>query len=77
MWRKNENEVTKTFIKKNKVVSIQLDPMRETADINESNNLWKIKAAPSKFTLFKEKNNAGKARGQSSGQNPMQKAQGK
>ncbi|MFN7910270.1 MAG: M1 family metallopeptidase [Bacteroidota bacterium] len=77
VWRKNENEVTKTFIKKNKVVSIQLDPMRETADINESNNLWKIKAAPSKFTLFKEKNNAGKARGQSSGQNPMQKAQGK
>jgi hypothetical protein len=77
VWRKNENEVTKTFIKKNKVVSIQLDPMRETADINESNNLWKIKAAPSKFTLFKEKNNTGKARGQSSGQNPMQKAQGK
>lgn len=77
VWRKNENEVTKTFIKKNKVVSIQLDPMRETADVNESNNLWKIKAAPSKFSLFKERSNTAKARGQSSGQNPMQKAQGK
>ncbi len=71
VWRKNELEVTKTFIKNNKVVSIQLDPYKETADINERNNLWNVKAEPSKFELFKSKLN-GSARGQSAGKNPMQ-----
>ncbi|MBK9283369.1 MAG: M1 family metallopeptidase [Sphingobacteriaceae bacterium] len=70
VWRKNENEVTKTFIKDKKVVSIQLDPFRETGDINEENNLWNIKTSPSKFDLYKAKASAG--RGQSNGWNPMQ-----
>lgn len=72
IWRKNEKEVTKTFLKNKKVASIQLDPYRETADINEKNNLWNIKSEPDKFELFKSKSAA--VRGQSSGKNPMQKA---
>lgn len=72
VWRKNEKEVTKTFLKSTKVASIILDPYRETADINEKNNTWNIKVEPSKFELFKSKSAA--VRGQSSGQNPMQKA---
>ncbi|MBL7921466.1 MAG: M1 family metallopeptidase [Bacteroidia bacterium] len=72
VWRKNEYEVTKTFMKNKKVASIQLDPMRETCDINERNNTWNIKAEPNKFDLFKSK--AAKTRGQSTGENPMQKA---
>ncbi|MBL7903168.1 MAG: M1 family metallopeptidase [Bacteroidia bacterium] len=72
IWRKNEKEVTKTFLKDKKVVAIQLDPYRETADIDESNNTWNIKAEPGKFELFKAKNAAG--RGQSQGSNPMQKS---
>ncbi len=70
VWRKNEKEVTKTFLKSKKVSSIQLDPYRETADINEKNNTWNIKAEPDKFDLFRQK--SGAARGQSSGKNAMQ-----
>ncbi len=73
VWRKNENRVVKTFIKDKEVASIKLDPMRETSDINEKNNVWNIDAEPSKFQLFKTRS-GGNARGASSGQgNAMQK----
>ena len=73
IWRKNENRVVKTFIKDKEVASIKLDPLRETADINEKNNVWNIDAEPSKFQLFKSRN-ISNARGASSGLgNMMQK----
>jgi len=53
VWRKNENNVVKTFAKDKEVASIRIDPMRETADINESNNVWNVTVEPSKFQLFK------------------------
>jgi hypothetical protein len=71
IWRKNENKVTKVFYTTKKAVSIKLDPMRETADIDESNNSWPNVAEPSKFTLFKTKS---VGRGQSVGLSPMQAA---
>src|SRR6185503_13084011 len=40
IWRKNEKTFTKVFIKDKQVTSIKLDPMRETADIDEANNKW-------------------------------------
>lgn len=76
IWRKNEKEVTKTFLKSKKVASILLDPYRETADINEKNNTWNIKTEPGRFETFKAKTGAA-ARGQSTGENPMQKARKK
>ncbi len=72
VWRKNENKVVKTFMKDKEVASIKIDPMRETADINESNNTWPAVATPSKFQLFKGSGGA-RARGASFGGNPMQK----
>jgi hypothetical protein len=75
IWRKNEKEVTKTFLKTKKLASLLIDPYRETADINEKNNTWNIKTEPGKFELFKSKSAA--TRGQSSGENPMQKAKQK
>ena len=75
IWRHNENKVTKFFMKNKEVASIKLDPMRETADINEANNTWgQITQEPSRFTVFKQKQ---ASRGQSTGTNPMQKAQEK
>jgi hypothetical protein len=71
VWRKNENKVVKTFMKDKEVASIKIDPMRETADINESNNTWPAVQTPSKFQLFK--GGGGRARGASFGGNPMQK----
>ncbi len=74
VWRLNENKVTKLFMTTKKATGIKLDPNRETADIDESNNTWpKLEASePSKFAIFKARAAAG--RGQSTGINPMQKA---
>ena len=71
VWRKNEKNLIKTFAKDKEVASILIDPYKETADIDEKNNTWNMKDAPSKFDLFKEK---ARGRGQSTGGNPMQKA---
>ncbi|MFI5130049.1 MAG: M1 family metallopeptidase [Chitinophagales bacterium] len=76
VWRLNEDKVVKTFIKDKEVESIKLDPYRETADINESNNTWKTISPPSKFTVFKQRTGAPRAR-QQGGPNPMQKAKEK
>ena len=56
IWRKNEKNVVKTFVKNKEVTNIQLDPYRETADIDETNNAWPKVPVPSKFDLFKSKN---------------------
>ena len=71
VWRKNENKVIKTFMKNKEVVSILLDPLRETADINTGNNTWPSVTTPSKFQLFKGGGRG--ARGAGGGVNPMQK----
>jgi len=71
IWRKNENNVVKTFVKNKEVASIMLDPYRETADIDETNNGWNQTAAPSKFQLYKN-SGAAAVRGASTGGNPMQ-----
>jgi hypothetical protein len=76
VWRYNENKVVKAFMKNKEVASIKLDPMRETADINEGNNSWGATTSePNRFQVFKQKQAA--VRGQSTGINPMQKAQEK
>jgi hypothetical protein len=71
IWRLNESEVSKVFAKSKEVKSIVLDPLRETADIDEENNYLPRKFLPSRFELFKD--NTG-VRGVSSGDNPMKKA---
>jgi hypothetical protein len=74
VWRHNEQKVSKVFMKDKEVVSLKLDPMRETADIDETNNTWGTMPAPSKFAVFKQKQ---QIRGMSNGVTPMQKAQEK
>jgi len=74
IWRKNEDKVTKAFMKTKQVVQIRLDPDRETADTNEDNNYFPANNKPNRFELFKGR--GGAARGQASGSNPMQKAGG-
>lgn len=72
IWRLNEDEVTKVFAKKKEVVSLKLDPERETADIDEYNNTWPRSKTPSRFQMFREQKSS---RGASVGGNPMQKQQ--
>jgi Peptidase family M1 domain len=73
IWRKNENKVIKTFMKDKEVASIKLDPYKETADVDESNNTYGDIKTPSKFKVFKQKQNVTPAQGI----NPMQKAKEK
>ncbi len=55
VWRKNESHLTKVFVKDKEVASIKLDPNRETADIDESNNSWPVVQTESKFEIYKAK----------------------
>jgi len=55
VWRKNEGHLKKLFIKDKEVESIRLDPNRETADIDETNNSWPVVSTESKFQVFKAK----------------------
>ena len=78
VWRQNENKVVKTFIKDKEVASVKLDPLRETADINEANNSWNSIPEPSRFSIFKG-GQGGRGPRSGGGQtgNPMQRAQDK
>jgi hypothetical protein len=49
--------------------------MRETADIDESNNSWRNIPAPSRFTVFKQGQTGGRRSGGGQAGNPMQRAQ--
>jgi len=80
IWRLNEQKVTKLFVKDKEVSAIKLDPMRETADINEANGMWPVRELPSRYQLFKGTSaisGLGAPRGGGGGQNAMQKAQKK
>lgn len=71
IWRLNELNASKFYVLDKEVLSIRLDPMRETADIDENNNYWGQMPQPSRLQLFKQR---AIARGQSTGINPMQVA---
>lgn len=75
VWRHNEKNVSLTYFFDKKLKSVQLDPMKETADIDTTNNFWgEIPAPASKFQVFKQKQGPS-ARGAGRGTlNPMQAA---
>lgn len=72
VWRLNENKITKAFIKDKEVSSVKLDPNRETADIDESNNSWPKVPEQTKFQIYKAKQ--AQQRMIPNANNPMQKA---
>jgi hypothetical protein len=74
IWRLNEKHVSKFYVQDKEVASIKLDPMRETADIDETNNYWGQMPELSKFQLFKQRAGAGARGGATGGVNPMQVA---
>jgi hypothetical protein len=54
IWRMNELEVTKVFVKNKEVVNIQLDPYRELADVEKDNNVFPKLSSSSPFDAFKQ-----------------------
>jgi len=57
IWRINELNVSKVFIKEKVVSQIILDPLDQTADVNFQNNYFPKTKVPSKFGRFKTKVN--------------------
>lgn len=55
VWRKNDSEVRKVLTSNKKILSVSLDPDKETADIDTSNNSWPEKEIESEFDKFKSK----------------------
>jgi aminopeptidase N len=49
IWRKNDQEVSRTFATQKALVKITVDPNLETADVDTENNQWPAVAPKSKF----------------------------
>ena len=62
VWRYNAVEVTKLFIEKQRLVSVEFDPRHLTADANLRDNAMPRRVTPSRIELF---------RGRDSGRNQM------
>ena len=78
IWRHDEKNIKKTFLKHKEVASIRIDPMRETADINEANNMWGAMPAPTKFRAYSQLiDEPGRRQSRSDIINPMQNANNK
>ena len=54
IWRTNESEVKKVFLKEKQVTNIVIDPNAKTADINTNDNVFPRKAGENKFDKFKK-----------------------
>jgi aminopeptidase N len=56
VWRINESEITKVFVKEKEVVSMIVDPNGAMADVELKNNVFPKKPVESKFDQFKKSN---------------------
>ncbi len=54
IWQKNSSKITKVFATEKPIVSVTLDPFRETADVDTSNNSYPKKEEVSRFELFQQ-----------------------
>lgn len=68
IWRVDSNQCDTTIVVDQPIVKLELDPYRETADINRDNNFFPPVVEPSRFQLFKATRRGGD-------DNPMAKAQ--
>lgn len=55
VWRRNEYEIKKTFVKEKEVSKVNLDPNFEFADTDMKNNTFPKAETPSEFDEFKAK----------------------
>ena len=56
VWRTNELEATKVFVKEKEVLNIVIDPDSGLGDVNADNNIFPKKATVSRFDKFKKAN---------------------
>lgn len=54
IWRVNENEVKKVFLKDKEVTNVVIDPNNDTADTNQADNVFPKKPVENKFEQLKK-----------------------
>lgn len=54
IWRLNNRKVSKLIVTDKEIVRLELDPRRQTADVDYGNNFWPPQLVPSRFKLFKD-----------------------
>lgn len=54
IWRLNENEVKKVFMKEKEVTNVVIDPAGETGEVNPADNVFPKKVSESKFDQLKK-----------------------
>jgi hypothetical protein len=54
IWRTNESEVKKVFVKDKEVTNMVIDPNLETADVNVNDNIFPKKPTENKFDQLKK-----------------------
>ena len=54
IWRMNESQITKTFVKDKEVTGVIIDPNQETADTELSDNVFPKKPTENKFDQLKK-----------------------
>jgi len=54
IWRLNEQEVKKVFVKEKEVTNVVIDPAGETGEVNPADNVFPKKATESKFDQMKK-----------------------
>lgn len=55
IWRRSPDAVNWTYLSKKEVVSVELDPLQETADANRNNNHFPQKIVPTRLQLYRDK----------------------
>ena len=55
IWKMGDTKVSKLFYSSKELSAVALDPYLETADTDMDNNYWPPRSHPSKFKLYKEK----------------------
>jgi hypothetical protein len=55
VWRLNETQFKKVFVKDKEVANVMIDPNMETADINIQDNIFPKVYQPSRFDEFKKR----------------------
>ncbi len=68
VWKKQNEELTKTFVHKKEVKNIILDPYLETADTDRDNNYFPRQQQLNRFEMYKQRSYW------NSGENPMQRS---
>ncbi|MEM9701844.1 MAG: M1 family aminopeptidase [Planctomycetota bacterium] len=64
IWRANNRKITKLLLRKKTIEKVELDPNRETADVDREDNMLPRELVQSRFKLFKSRSSS----------NPMQDA---